>query len=166
MHMSSTPTLSLLSLMQISLSLSLFKMLGAERVGQQLLHSHNLVVSLPIVHVHWEGRRGELANELSTHPTRRRRRLDICRDSQSLEIFVAGDNSSANGHALSAGSNWIRSIFDISAGDELARCREDACPDTEFGVWAWQHISCSFLCTGNWISGVCATPKEMERVIQ
>lgn len=36
MHMSSTPTLSLLSLMQISLSLSLFKMLGAERVGQQL----------------------------------------------------------------------------------------------------------------------------------
>lgn len=29
--------------------------------------------------------------QLSTHPTRRRRRLDICRDSQSLEIFVAGD---------------------------------------------------------------------------
>jgi hypothetical protein len=45
-------------------------------------------------------------------------------------------NSSANGHTLSTRSDWIGGIFDVSAGDELARCCEDACSDTEFGVWA------------------------------
>jgi hypothetical protein len=70
--------------------LSLFKMVGAERVGEQLglsaenprdieqiylkgvkrketrlLHSHDFMISLSVVHVHRERRRGELANTVS-----------------------------------------------------------------------------------------------------
>jgi hypothetical protein len=38
-----------------------------------------------------EEEEGEENPQLSTHPTRRRSGLDIRRDSQSLEISVAGD---------------------------------------------------------------------------
>ena len=53
---------------------------------------------------------------------------------ESLAIRVHTYNSSPDGNPLSTASNRIRDIFNISAGEKVARRREHTRSNAEFGI--------------------------------